>query len=86
VMRNYSDQEDSQTSGASKKSLMGNSYVAPPPPKTEKTEPTNPMPPKSPVKRVSIVPVPETKPITPAVRRNSIELIEGVKRRDIDMP
>jgi pilus assembly protein CpaB len=84
VMRNYSDQGDTQTSGASKKSLMGNSYVAPAAPKTEKTE--QPMPARPPVKRVSIAPAKEVKPVTPPVRRNSVELIEGVKRRDIDMP
>src|SRR6266404_5330867 len=43
VMRNYSDQEDTQTTGASKKSLMGNSYVPPPPaPKTENATQNNP--------------------------------------------
>ena len=85
VMRNYSDQEDSQTTGASKKSLMGNSYVPPPPaPKTENTaQPT--MPAKPPVRRVS-APAPETKPVAPPPRRNSVELIEGVKRREVDMP
>jgi pilus assembly protein CpaB len=86
VMRNYSDQEDTQTKGANKKSLLGDSYVAPPAPKGEKTGQPNPMPAKPPVKRASVSRPQEVKPVTPPVRRNSVELIEGVKRRDIDMP
>src|ERR1041384_3879188 len=58
VMRNYSDQEDTQTAGASKKTLMGNSYTAPTAPKTEKTEQTNPMPARPVVKRGAIEPAP----------------------------
>jgi pilus assembly protein CpaB len=88
VMRNYSDQEDTQTTGASKKSLLGTSYVIPPASKIEKPEQTNLAPAKPPVKRAAIAPAPEMKPApTPArVRRNSVELIEGVKRREVDMP
>lgn len=86
VMRNYSDQEDTQTRGANKKSLLGDSYVAPPAPKDEKTGPPNPMSAKPPVKRAYVARPQEVKPVTPPVRRNSVELIEGVKRRDIDMP
>jgi pilus assembly protein CpaB len=86
VMRNYSDQEDTQTTGASKKSLMGNAYVPPPPvPKTENTAQPNPVAARPPVKRAA-APMPEVKPVAPPVRRNSVELIEGVKRRNVDMP
>ena len=86
VMRNYSDQEDAQTNGANKKSLLGGSYTPPPPPKTEKAEGLKPEPAKPVVKRVSITPVAEVKPVAQPVRRNSIELIEGSKRREVDMP
>src|SRR5258706_201825 len=73
VMRNYSDQEDAQTNGANKKSLLGESYTPPPPPKTEKAEGLKPAAPAKPVvKRVSMAPVPEVKPAQP-VRRNAIE-------------
>jgi pilus assembly protein CpaB len=88
VMRNYSDQEDTQTSGANKKSLLGNSYTAPPAQKTEKTEQPAPAPKKISVKPAHAVaerqPLPLVQP--QPVRRNSIELIEGSKRRDVDMP
>src|ERR1051326_106064 len=87
VMRNYTDQDDTQTSGASKKSLLGDAYVAPPAPKTEKNEESKPAPAKTQAKRISVGPVAEIKPVTaPPVRRNSIELIEGVKRNDVAMP
>jgi pilus assembly protein CpaB len=85
VMRNYSDQEPSQTKGANKHSLLSddssNDVVAP------KSEPTEPKPMKSrkPVapKRIAAV----TKEEKPAVQpRNSVELIEGSKRREVDMP
>lgn len=88
VMRNYSDQEDTQTRGVNKAGLLGGeTYVPQPAPKEAKTEQPKPTAPvKPPVKRVAIAPAPEVKPVTPPVRRNSIELIEGVKRRDVDMP
>src|SRR5258706_7674869 len=76
VMRNYSDQEDAQTNGANKQSLLGGSYTPPPPPKTEKAEGLKPAPAKPVVKRVSMAPVAEGKPVAQPVRRNSIELIE----------
>ncbi len=86
VMRSYSDQEDAQTNGANKKSLLGESYTPPIPPKTEKAEGLKPAPAKPVVKRVSMAPVAEVKPAAQPVRRNSIELIEGSKRREVDMP
>lgn len=84
VMRNYGDSEESQTKGASKNSLLtGESYVAPP----ENNQPSNPaVKPVTHVKRVSEPPAKEPKPATQPVSRNSVELIEGSKRREIDMP
>jgi pilus assembly protein CpaB len=82
VMRNYSDKEDTQTSGANKKTLLsGDSIIAEPPPPSERQI-------KAPVRRPvvarRIVPQPER--TSPSVSRNSIELIEGAKRREVDLP
>jgi pilus assembly protein CpaB len=85
VMRNYSDQEDAQTKGVSKASLLsGETYVPQPAPKEAKTEEAKPT---APVKRVSVMVKPrEEKPVIKPAARNSIELIEGAKRRDVEMP
>jgi pilus assembly protein CpaB len=87
VMRNYSDQEPSQTKGANKQTLLtgdsSSDVMAP------KSEPTDPKPVKSrkPVatKRVAAV-TNEAKPAVQPPSRNSVELIEGSKRREVDMP
>lgn len=89
VMRNYTDQEDSRTTGANKASLLGGDSVKPDPgPTTEKTVETKPVtPPKPKVKRPNISVAQAQKPTTAApVSRNSVELIEGSKRRDVDIP
>lgn len=87
VMRNYGDQEDSQTKGANKHSLLSDdSSVETPAPKTEKTEQPKPVKTKKPaVQRVAVAPK-EDKPVAQPVSRNSVELIEGTKRREVDMP
>jgi len=90
VMRNYGDQDDTETKGASKNLLL-TGYSAAPPPKTEKnlkTEQPAAAPKKNAVKPARVVAQREPAPVVQpqAVRRNSIELIEGTKRRDVDMP
>ena len=88
VMRNYSDDEDTQTKGANKSSLLsGETYVPQPAPPSEKAETApklnaNHVPR---IRRVSIEPQQE-KPVAPQVRRNSVEFIEGNKRRDVEIP
>jgi pilus assembly protein CpaB len=87
VMRNYSDQEDTQTKGANKGSLLsGESYVPQPEPPSEKvvTKPvaTNHAPV---VRRPIIIPRVE-KPVATPVARNSVEFIEGSKRREVEIP
>lgn len=87
VMRNYSDQQDTQTKGANKGSLLsGESYVPQPEAPSEKpiAKPvaTNHAPV---VRRPSITPR-EDKPVAPPISRNSVEFIEGAKRRDIEIP
>jgi pilus assembly protein CpaB len=83
VMRNYSDQEDTQTKGANKATLLsGESYVPQPSPPSEKNESKAIVKYIAPVKRTIVV----EKPAAPPPPRKSIELIEGPKRRDVEIP
>ncbi|HEV8427391.1 MAG TPA: Flp pilus assembly protein CpaB [Pyrinomonadaceae bacterium] len=87
VMRNYTDQEDSATTGANKQSLLnGESVKLDSGPTTERT--VKPVVSK-PVKRVKAAASHvDLKPIDIAqpVARKYVELIEGSKRRDVDVP
>ena len=89
VMRNYSDQEDSRTTGANKASLLTGESVKPDvAPTSERTEEKKPAVSKPVIKRPKVVASHTEKPlpVAPAVSRNSVELIEGSKRRDVDVP
>src|SRR5215212_663726 len=90
VMRNYSDQEDSLTNGANKETLLSGESVKPEPaPPSEKSLETNKAAtlPKPRIRRASHVATPRVdKPPPPPVARKSVELIEGSKRRDVDVP
>lgn len=86
VMRNYSDQEDTQTKGANKSSLLsGDTYVPQPAPPSEKAA-SVPVANHAPKVRRAIVAVQQDKPAPPPVHRNSVEFIEGTKRRDVEIP
>jgi pilus assembly protein CpaB len=86
VMRNYSDQQDTQTKGANKGSLLtGESYVPQPEPKSESSDAPKAAHVKRAVKRVELPRI-ERPVIAPPPSRNSVELIEGNKRREVDMP
>lgn len=85
VMRNYTDQEDTRTVGANKATLLsGDSFVAEPAPTPEKVSQPKPRRP-APVRTARTVEPRETKSAQP-VSRNSVELIEGAKRREVDLP
>jgi pilus assembly protein CpaB len=85
VMRNYTDQEGTQTKGANKASLLsGDGYVPQPAPPSEQVVTAKPVQPR-PVKRAPVAPR-EEKPVAPPVSRNSVELIEGAKRREVEIP
>jgi pilus assembly protein CpaB len=89
VMRNFSDQEDTQTTGANKATLLNGESIKPEPaPPSEKAAESKPAAPTKPrVKRPNYIAQNEAKPVTAhPVPRNSIELIEGAKRRDVDIP
>ncbi|MGI9167709.1 MAG: Flp pilus assembly protein CpaB [Pyrinomonadaceae bacterium] len=86
VMRNYGDQEDTQTKGADKNSLLsGLSYVPQPEPKSAPAEQPRAAHVKQPVKRITAMPKQEKVVVQP-VSRNSVELIEGAKRREVEIP
>lgn len=87
VMRNYGDQEDTQTRGANKNTLLnGDSFVPQPAAPSEKAEASKPVANHAlQVRRVSVPPK-EVKRTAPFVPRNSVEFIEGAKRRDIEIP
>lgn len=87
VMRNYSDQEDTQTKGANKATLLsGESYVPQPEPPSEKAEQSKPVVRHVAHVRRASVALRQEKPVAPPVSRNAIELIEGAKRRDVEIP
>lgn len=86
VMRNYSDQEDTQTKGANKSTLLsGDTYVPQPAPPVENSKTDFVAKRVAPVRRRSEAPK-EERTAPPAVSRNSVELIEGAKRRDVEIP
>ena len=89
VMRNYGDQADTQTTGANKASLLGGEAVKPDPgPTTEKTAEPKVATPKPRVRRPAMVAANVERPVAGAqpVSRKSVELIEGSKRREVDIP
>lgn len=87
VMRNYSDQEDTQTKGANKATLLsGQSFVPQPEPPSEKAEQSKPVVKRVPKINRTTVALRQEKPAATPVPRNSIELIEGPKRRDVEIP
>jgi pilus assembly protein CpaB len=88
VMRHYGDQEDTQTKGANKDSLLDGHSVTPlPGPAVEKPVESQPKA-KAKIRRNNVVAQQESKPapVPPPAPRNSIELIEGAKRRDVEIP
>src|SRR5262249_28776264 len=86
VMRNYTDQDDAATQGVNKSSLLTGQSLVPQPelPSEKALQARKSAKPKT--KRVAHATPSTEKPVTPAVSRNSIELIEGSKRRDVDIP
>jgi len=87
VMRNYSDDETAETTGADKGKLLRGENVTPepdPPSAAQTEQPKTPWVKHTPV--VKSKPVkPAASPAPPAQIRNSIELIEGSKRRDVQI-
>jgi pilus assembly protein CpaB len=89
VMRNYGDQEDTRTPGADKQSLLkGEAIAREPEVSSEKKAEQKPAtPPRPRARRASHVAENVEKAAKqegpPPVSKNSIELIEGAKRREV---
>ncbi len=87
VMRNYTDQDDADTQGANKNSILtGESLIPQPEPPSEKAVEKKPVQSRPQPKRVTPAPIREEKPAPLPVARKSVELIEGSKRRDVEIP
>jgi len=90
VMRNFSDQEDTRTAGANKTTLLnGEPANITPDPKSEKpVETAKPVNPRPRVRRPNLIAERIDKPaqLAQPITKKSIELIEGTKRRDVDIP
>jgi len=88
VMRNYGDQEDTKTKGANNASLLsGETYVPQPEQPSEKPQVSKPSANHAPVvRRVSVAPAQQDAPVAQPIRRNSVEFIEGNKRREVEIP
>jgi pilus assembly protein CpaB len=83
VMRNYSDDEDTTTPGADKNKLLRGDNVNPEPPPPSEAQPEKP---KTTWVRHTPVAKPKIEKATmPAPAKNSVELIEGSKRRDVEI-
>jgi pilus assembly protein CpaB len=94
VMRGSVDQGDEQTQGVDKRRLLGGEHAAPvPDPGAMKSEQTaKPVAQVAPRRVARVAPVKEEKPAAapapaaPAPPRNSVEVIEGAKKRSVDFP
>ena len=86
VMRNSIDQGDEQTTGVSKRTLLGGEHAMPAPePGSLKSEQPKSEVKSKPVRRVSVAP--DAKPAaSPAAPRASVEVIEGTKKRSVEFP
>ena len=84
VMRNYRDDENTETKGANKSTLLSGDNVKPEPAPPSEAKPDSP---KQWVRHTQVTPKRE-KPEPPAVtvqKSTSVELIEGSKRRDVQI-
>ncbi|HUQ31204.1 MAG TPA: Flp pilus assembly protein CpaB [Pyrinomonadaceae bacterium] len=95
IMRNSTDQGDSQTTGINKRSLLSGEHANPiPDPGSLKSEQPETKPAATAPRRMRVMaePVPMTPapavsaPAQPAPPRNSIEMIDSGKKRSVDFP
>jgi pilus assembly protein CpaB len=87
VMRNYGDQNDTRTSGANKTSLLSGDSFVPQPPAPSAQEQVKPVAGRTtPVKPAKVAKPSVEASVAKPVSKNSVELIEGAKRRDVELP
>jgi pilus assembly protein CpaB len=85
VMRNYHDDENTDTKGANKSTLLSGENVKPEPAPPSQAKPDEP---KQWVRHIPVTPKRAPEKPAPAVsvqKPNSVELIEGAKRRDVQI-
>jgi pilus assembly protein CpaB len=86
VMRNSIDQDDEETKGVNKQTLLGGDRATPiPEPGSLKSEQPKVESKPRPVQR-RVNTEPETKPAAPPAPRTQVEVIEGAKKRNVDFP
>jgi pilus assembly protein CpaB len=86
VMRNSIDQDDEETKGVNKQTLLGGDRATPiPEPGSLKSEQPKAESKPRPVQR-KVNTEPEAKPAAPPAPRTSVEVIEGAKKRNVDFP
>lgn len=87
VMRNSTDQGDEQTTGINKRSLLSGERAVPAPePGSLKSEQPSPRPaPRRVRAQAQSKPAPVVAPVA-EVKRPSVEMIEGAKKRSVDFP
>ena len=95
MLRNLIDQDDEQTQGADKQSLLGGERATtPPPPGSLKSEQTQPAPqpvrraprPQVPARVSQAAPAEAPKPQPPPPPRPNVEMIQGTKRSTVEFP
>ncbi len=95
MLRNMIDQDDEQTQGADKQSLLGGERATtPPPPGSLKSEQTQPAPqpvrraprPQFPARVSQAAPAEAPKPQPPPPPRPNVEMIQGTKRSTVEFP
>jgi pilus assembly protein CpaB len=94
VMRNSIDQDDAQTKGVNKRTLLSGEHAVPAPdPGALKSEQAKPVAASPAPRRVRTVVEPPVAPgpghsvqTAPPAPRSSVEMIEGGKKRNVDFP
>ncbi|HMF55188.1 MAG TPA: Flp pilus assembly protein CpaB [Pyrinomonadaceae bacterium] len=93
VMRNGIDQDDAQTVGVNKRSLLTGEHAQPAPDpgslRSEQPKPqqqTQPAPRRAHAQSVNMQTAAPAQPAPPAPPRASVEMIEGAKRHSVDFP
>jgi pilus assembly protein CpaB len=96
MLRNMVDQDDEQTKGADKQSLLnGERATTPPPPGSLKSEQTPPPAPptrsraprpQAPQRVSEAAPAEAPKPQPPPPPRPSVEMIQGTKKSNVEFP
>jgi pilus assembly protein CpaB len=93
IMRNSTDQGDSQTTGVNKRSLLTGEHanLVPDPGSLKSEQPETKTAPAPRRMRVMVDPIPApapaiSAPAPPPAPRNSIEVIEAGKKRNVDFP